>query len=311
VPQALGRLEGHEHQVLEFLLKVGAVLLAAAAQPVLFQLHEQLAHPGGDLLQPLHQGLDLLGADRQLLDQGDRLAPAVLQAQAQRPAGELVAARPDVAPEVAVVAAHQEFERLQVVRHPAEDLVLLQVLGHRDLHRAVEGQLAAVDLLEDVDDQAQRVVALQDLAPEPLAGDLDLLGQADLLVAGQQRDLAHLRQVHADRVVDAPGDLVEVLGGEFAVVLVVARLVDEVLGLVVGVGARGQQARLGLLLVDQLDAHLVEGFEQAVDLLRAAGLVGQIVIDLVECQETTPLAQVEERLEALVQLFHRQHLLRY
>ena len=116
---------------------------------------------------------------------------------------------------------HQVGEGGQVVRHPAEDLVLLQVLGDGDLHGPVEGQLAVVDLLEDVDDQAEGVVALQDLAAEPLAGDLDLLGQADLLVAGEQGDLAHLRQVHPDRVVDPPGDLVEVLGGQLAVVVVV------------------------------------------------------------------------------------------
>ena len=35
-----------------------------------------------------------------------------------------------------------------------------------------------------------------------------------------------------------------------------------------------------------------------------ARLVGQVVVDLVEGQEPPPFAQVEERLEALVQLFH-------
>jgi hypothetical protein len=119
---------------------------------------------------------------------------------------------------------------------------------------------------------------------------LDLLGQTDLLLPSQQRDRAHLGQVHSDRVVDPPRDLVEVLGSQFAIVLV-PRFSDALVGLVVEV-PRGQQARFGLILVDQLDAHLIlvdqldahlaERFEQIGDLgvtppmvknctLRAAG----------------------------------------
>ena len=188
------------------------------------------------------------------------------------------------------------------MRHPAENLLLLQVLGHRHLDGPVERQLALVDLLQDIDDQGQGEVAFEDLAAEPLAGDLDLLGQADLLVAGQERDLAHLGQVHPDRVVDPPRDLIEVFDGQFAVV-VVDRLIDEFIGLVIGV-TRGEEARLGLVLVDQLDAQLVERLEQAVDLLGTTRLIGQVVVHLIEGQESTTLAQVEERLEALVQLVH-------
>ena len=79
-------LERDPHQVLELFLKVGAVFLAAAAGAMVLKLEHQLAHPAGDLLQPLHQGLDLLGADRQLLDQVDRLATAALEV-GQRAAG--------------------------------------------------------------------------------------------------------------------------------------------------------------------------------------------------------------------------------
>ncbi len=205
--------------------------------------------------------------------------------------------------EVAGVAIHQVGQGDQVVRHPPQDLVLFQVLGDRHLHGAVEGELALVDLLEDIDDQGQREVALQHLATEPLAGDLDPLGQVDFLVAGQERNLAHLGQIHADRVVDAPRDLVEILGGELGF-LVLERLLDEVvIGFVIQI-ARGEQAVLRLVLVDQLDAHLVERLEQTVDALRARRLVGQIVVDLVERQKATTFAQVEKRFEALVQLVH-------
>ena len=73
------------------------------------------------------------------------------------------------------------FERLQVVRHPLEDLVLFEVLGQRHLDGAVEGQVAGVDALERLDDLLQGAVALQHLAAEALAGDFDLLGQGDFL----------------------------------------------------------------------------------------------------------------------------------
>ena len=191
----------------------------------------------------------------------------------------------------------------QVVRHPPQDLVLFQVLGDRHLDGAVEGELAVVDLLEDIDDQGQGEVALEHLAAEPLAGDLDPLGQVDFLLAGQEGDLAHLGQIHADRVVDPPRDLVEVFGRELGF-LVLQRLLGEVVvGLVIEV-ARGEQAAFRLVLVDQLDAHFVERFEQAVDALGARRLVGQIVVDLVERQKAATFAQIEKRFEALVQLVH-------
>jgi len=157
------------------------------------------------------------------------------------------------------------------VGHAPQDLVLLEVLGDGDLHGAVEGELAGVDLLQDVDHEAQGVVALEDLAAEAAAGDLDPLGQLDLLVAGQEGDLAHLGQVHADRVVDPAGDLVlELLGAE---VVVVGGLVDD---LVVGVGVvlAAEEAGLGLLLADQLDAELLERLDQGLELLGVAGSSG-------------------------------------
>ena len=101
--------------------------------------------------------------------------------------------------EVLDVLLHQVFERLQVVRHALEDLVLLEVLGQRHLDGAVEGQVAGVDALERLDDLPQGVIAFEHLAAEALAGDLDLLGEGDFLLALEQRDLAHLREVHAHR----------------------------------------------------------------------------------------------------------------
>ena len=61
------------------------------------------------------------------------------------------------------------------------------------------------------------VIALQHLGAENLAGDFDLLGQGDFLLAGEQGDLAHLRQVHPHRIVDALGRSLGQFGFEIQV----------------------------------------------------------------------------------------------
>ena len=161
------------------------------------------------------------------------------------------------------------------MRHPPQDLVLLEVLGDRDLDSPIEGEITLVDLLEHVDDQGQGEVALEHLAAELFAGDLDLLGEVDLLFPGEQGNLAHLGQVHANRIVDSSRDVFEVLGRELGFLVLEGLLGQVVVGLVIQI-SRGQQAGFRLVLVDQLDAHLVERLEQAVDALGARRLVGQI-----------------------------------
>ena len=75
-------------------------------------------------------------------------------------------------------------------------------LGSRDAHRAVERQLLCVHVLEDLHRFARGIIALEHLATEDHAGRLDLLRQANFFLAREQGNRAHLREVHADRVVD-------------------------------------------------------------------------------------------------------------
>jgi len=81
----------------------------------------------------------------------------------------------------------------------------------RHLDGAVERQLPGHDPLEGVEHGAEGVVALQHLAAEAAAGDLDLAGEVHLLLAVEQRNLAHLGEVHPHRVVDVPAIPVGVL----------------------------------------------------------------------------------------------------
>ena len=178
---------------------------------------------------------------------------------------------------------------------PLENLVLLQVLGQRHLDRAVEGQVAGVDPFERVDDVTEGPIALQHLAAEALAGDLDLLGQGDFLIAVEQWDFAHLRQVHADRIVDAPAVFL-VHEAEFQF----GRISSSE-----AAGRAGGLALLGLRFVDQLDALLFEKDQDLIDLLGIGVVIRQMVVDLIVGQEALFLARLEQSFQAVIGLFHQ------
>src|SRR5207237_10814579 len=92
--------------------------------------------------------LDALGAQAKLLDQHHRTAAALSQVLPSLLAtGRLLALAGGNAI-ILGISLQQDVERFQVVRQPAENLLFLQPVGYRYLHRAVERQLAAVDAFE-------------------------------------------------------------------------------------------------------------------------------------------------------------------
>ena len=192
------------------------------------------------------------------------------ESHASRPG--LVGGRPlaDQHAEVSLALPHQVVECGEVVGHPRLHLLLGESLGERHLDRAVEGERAFVHLAERVDGGLQGVGRAENRPTEPLAGDLDSLGERDLLPAAQERDLRHLGEVHPDRVVAGVG---RGRGG---------RLVPPRLGSSRCDGCRtcGKPRRRGR--VDQFDAPLFERDEQCIDLFGVDGLVGKVGVDLVE-----------------------------
>ena len=82
-----------------------------------------------------------------------------------------------------LVPLQQRFQGAQIVRQAAQNLVLFQLVGHRDLHRAVEGQLAVVDPPQDLHGQLHDVIAGQHVAAELRAGLFDLPWPGSLLAA--------------------------------------------------------------------------------------------------------------------------------
>ncbi len=120
---------------------------------------------------------------------------------------------------------------------------------------------------------------------------LDPLGDLDLAFARQELDRAHLAHVHAHRIGRAAELGIERRRSGFGFLL-------DVLG---GHGGRrfGHQQRLGVggLVVD-LDAHVADHRDDALDLLGVEDVVGQVVVDLGVRQVAALLAEHDQRLQA-------------
>ncbi len=104
----------------------------------------------------------------------------------------------------------------------AHDVPLLPQVGHRDLDRAVQPELAVADLLQQADGRLQNVVGGQHAVAEAPAAALDPLGGGDLFLAVEHGNLAHLHQVDPHRVVD-----LVVAAGRLAVCLLIAEVFVE------------------------------------------------------------------------------------
>ena len=172
------------------------------------QFAADLVHPLTELLQLLHQRLHAPRPQAHLLHQLEALAaPAeegLARLQPLLPAGRLA----NQLREIPLVGGQQMRQRREIVRHAGQNLLFGQPFRERHLDRAVKRQVAAMHARQGLHGHLHGVVAAEHGAAETLARDLDLLGQRDLLVPREQRDLRHLRQVHADRVVAELGQIV-------------------------------------------------------------------------------------------------------
>jgi hypothetical protein len=119
---------------------------------------------------------------------------------------------------------------------------------------------------------------------------LDPLGDLDFAFAGQELDRAHLAHVHAHRVGGAAEFGVEVDAAASA-------LLVDVVG---GDGRRrlGHQQRLGVggHVVD-LDPHVVDHADDALDLLGVEDVVGQVIVDFGVGEVAALLAEHDQVLQ--------------
>ncbi len=151
-------------------------------------------------------------------------------------------------------------------------LGLVELLGGRALrqHRLEIEDLAQlhaafVEGVRPADDRVEGDRAFAQAPDHRVAAGLDALGDGDLALAGEQFHRAHLAQVHADRVVGAVDRLL--LGrGRGAGAAVVERI-DLVLGAGLGLLVLFLVVVGALLVLDDVDAHLVERGHDVLDLL--------------------------------------------
>ncbi len=105
---------------------------------------------------------------------------------------------------VTTVAVDHLADRPQILRNSLPDRALVGlILGGADLHRPIERKVAVINLLQNIDRSLDAVIAFKHPAAENLACDFNLLRKVNFLLAGEQGDFAHLRQIHANRIVDA------------------------------------------------------------------------------------------------------------
>ena len=143
-------LQRVHHVVVQFLLEVGPVFLAAARSPL--QLPRSAAS-SSSIRAEICSSFFISGWTFCVRIDSSSTSVTALRRRTRswrRSVRRVVlgGARVEDLGEVLLVLLHQVFQRPQVVRHPLEDLVLFQVLRQRHLDGAVERQVAGVDALE-------------------------------------------------------------------------------------------------------------------------------------------------------------------
>ncbi len=105
-----------------------------------------------------------------------------------------------------MVAQQQASQRGHVGADATHEALLLSRIGHANFDRAIQSQLAIANLFEQLGRTLEHEVGAQHPVTIAAACAFDLTSGRDFLLAGQQRDLSHLHQVHANWVVGT-GDL--------------------------------------------------------------------------------------------------------
>ena len=158
-------------------------------------------------------------------------------------------------------------------------------------HQLSNGALARPELIaHDQDALGDRGRARDRLDHRELAA-LDALGDRDFAFAREQRNGAHLAQIHADRVVG----LVERAWSEIQLRLIARSFTIEVL-----------VAAVRFVRIDDLDAGAAEGVEEVVELFRRGDLGRQELVHLVVEQVSLLLADGDQLAYFVVFLFNRQ-----
>ena len=286
------------------------------------------AHLAVVLGQIIAVGAHLLDLQVTLLQQDDELASQVLyqgQSLGARFAMELLATD-QVRCQGKVGLAHafmQTLDGLDVDREALgqerlaqglHDLRIIVGLGVGvDLEGAVEGKVAITHLPQGSDGLGHADPRAHALLAEALAGDLDGLGKEDLLGAGEQRNLAHLGQVHTHRIINLLGqDPLQGLRCSALLDLDSSRRARSLgLGLGLGKFAHGVLATLGgvgwpALAIHELYSRILQTLKDLVHLVGRNKLIFEQLVHLGKGQEAFRTAFISKKLDGLVDFYsHR------
>ncbi len=169
------------------------------------------------------------------------------------------------------------------------------LIGGFEIDDVAQQNLAVVQLVAPDDDGLEGERALAQPGDHRLAAGLDALGDGDLALAGEKLDRAHLAQIHAHGIVGALGGL---LGGGLGL--------GDRGGGNHGAGriggpllARGRRL-LGLVGVDDVDAHVGEHRHGVLDLLGGYLLGGEHLVQLVIGDKAARLRGLDQLLDRSV-----------
>ncbi len=181
------------------------------------------------------------------------------------------------------------------------DACLRLLRGFDEFRQGLEVALAAFDFFVD-DDTVKALFAVEQLGPERgdvvadgrgveqlflgfELGILDAFGNFNFLLARQQRDLAHLLEIHADGIVED-------------VVLRAARLL--LLGFFLAL-----LVALDFIGVEDVDLKILQDGDNALDILRVIDGLGQGLVDVVKSEIALFLGETDERAYFLVHVAGR------
>ena len=158
-------------------------------------------------------------------------------------------------------------------------------------HDFLDAADAAAQIFAETDDLANDDGRARDGLHDAELAAFDALGDLNFTFAGEQRDGAHLAEVHADGVVG----LLELAGGEVEL---------DVFGLFTGFGRElvVASAELGVG-VEDVDALGVDGGEEIVEVVGRGDVAGEKVVDLAVGEVALLFASVDDAVYVFFVLF--------
>ena len=171
----------------------------------------------------LEHRFESVGSEVHFLDQSDGFVASDDQATPSGSSFGDCTAAADGDMEVGVVAFEQVSEGFDIRTDPAHDRDFFRGVGHTHFDGSVKSQASIADLFEKFGRSLEHEVGSEHPVAVMESGLFDMSSRQEFLLAGEQGDLAHLHQVHADRVLGRIDDAI--VFGEEALGFLVGQII--------------------------------------------------------------------------------------